>query len=450
MPYCLYLRKSRADVEAEAHGEGETLARHQQVLLALAQSKNLPIGEIYREVVSGETIAGRPVMQKLLYDIENRRWQGVLVMEVERLARGDTMDQGLVAQTFKYAGAKIITPGKVYDPNNEFDEEYFEFGLFMSRREYKTINRRLQNGRLASVKEGKYVGSQAPYGYQRCKLPHEKGYTLEILSEEAELVQLIFQLYTIGEQQADGTQRPLGAELIARRLNTLQMQSPRKEMWSASTIRDILKNPVYIGKIRWNWRPIQKKMRNGQLVKERPRSQLGDYLIIDGRHPAIIDNPTWTAAQARMTSHTTPPIGANKKLKNPLAGLIRCGFCGRQMIRRPAGKPDKPASLICPNPNCKNCSTYLSLVENYTLAALDQWLHGLTLFTPNTHIFSHSEKCTQQNVYLKKIAAAQKRLAIQQEHLYDLLEQGIYTPELFTARQQILEKQMTQLQQNHT
>lgn len=445
LAYCLYLRKSRADAEAEARGEGETLSRHKQTLLALAQNRHFPIGEIYQEVVSGETIAGRPVMQKLLYDIEKGCWEGVLVMEVERLARGDTMDQGLVAQTFKYAGAKIITPSKVYDPNNEFDEEYFEFGLFMSRREYKTINRRLQNGRLASVKEGKYVGSQAPYGYQKYKLPQEKGYSLEILPEEAELVRFIFQLYTTGEPQINGTQRPLGAELIARRLNTLQTLSPRKEAWSASTIRDILKNPVYIGQIRWNWRPVHKKMQEGQLVKERPRSQQGDYLMIEGRHPAIIDTATWAAAQARMAAHATPPVGANKKLQNPLAGLIRCSFCGRQLIRRPAAQPDKPASLLCPNPTCKNRSTYLPLVETYILATLDQWLPPFTLPAPQELTFSHSGK---QELYIKKIAAAQKKLAAQQERLYDLLEQGVYTPELFATRQQTLAKQMAQLQQN--
>ena len=82
-------------------------------------------------------------------------------MEVERLARGDTIDQGIVAQTFKFSDTKIITPIKTYNPNNEFDEEYFEFGLFMSRREYKTINRRLQRGRMASVKDGKYVANKA-------------------------------------------------------------------------------------------------------------------------------------------------------------------------------------------------------------------------------------------------------------------------------------------------
>ncbi len=49
------------------------------------------------------------------------------------------IDQGIVSQAFKYSGTRIITPTKTYDPNNEFDEEYFEFGLFMSRREYQTI-----------------------------------------------------------------------------------------------------------------------------------------------------------------------------------------------------------------------------------------------------------------------------------------------------------------------
>ena len=152
MPYCLYVRKSRADAEAEARGEGETLARHTNTLLELAKLRHLDITQIYREIVSGETIAARPVMQQLLSEVEQGMWDGVLVMEVERLARGDTVDQGIVAQTFKFSNTKIITPVKDYDPNNEFDEEYFEFGLFMSRREYKTINRRLQRGQSSSLR----------------------------------------------------------------------------------------------------------------------------------------------------------------------------------------------------------------------------------------------------------------------------------------------------------
>ena len=137
MPYCMYLRKSRSDIEAETHGETETLARHEKALLELSKRLHLNVTEIYREVVSGETIAARPVMQRLLSEVEQGAWEGVLVMEVERLARGDTIDQGIVAQTFKFSDTRIITPLKTYDPTNEYDEEYFEFGLFMSRRSIK-------------------------------------------------------------------------------------------------------------------------------------------------------------------------------------------------------------------------------------------------------------------------------------------------------------------------
>ena len=58
--YCMYLRKSRVDIEAEAHGEGETLARHEKLLLEVARRDRLNVTQIYREVVSGETIASRP------------------------------------------------------------------------------------------------------------------------------------------------------------------------------------------------------------------------------------------------------------------------------------------------------------------------------------------------------------------------------------------------------
>lgn len=134
MGYAIYLRKSRADIEAEARGEGETLARHRSQLLELARRQNLNITQIYEEIVSGESIAARPQMQQLLSAVNEGIFEGVLVMEIERLARGDTMDQGIVSQAFKFSGTKIITPTKTYDPANEFDEEYFEFNLFMRDR----------------------------------------------------------------------------------------------------------------------------------------------------------------------------------------------------------------------------------------------------------------------------------------------------------------------------
>lgn len=447
MPYVVYLRKSRADAEAEARGEGETLARHEKALLDLAKYSHLNITAIYREIVSGDTIAARPVMQRLLSEVERGAWEGVLVMEVERLARGDTIDQGIVAQTFKLTNTKIITPSKTYDPQNEYDEEYFEFGLFMARREYKTINRRLQRGRLTSVQEGKYVGSKAPYGYRRVKLEHETGYTLEIIPEEANIIRIIYDLYTTGELDADGTYKRLGVSLLARRLNALKAPTRTGGNWTLSTIRDILINPVYCGKIRWNWRPHTKKMINGKLSVQRPRTTQEKCIIVNGLHPPIISEETFTRAQEFMRLNPPRPVGERYTVSNPLAGLVICGKCGRHMVRRPYSHPDTPPSLMCPSVFCNNVSSNFYLVEQRVLDSLRGWLgeyrltwkadapHNISLLTQKRH----TEQCLT-----KELAALNQQL----DNVHNLLEQGIYSTEQFLMRSRVLSEKIQTTRDN--
>ena len=122
--YAMYLRKSRADIEMEALGEGETLAKHKTMLMNLAAKHDIHPDQItiYQEIVSGESIQDRPEVQRLLHDVYDNKYKGVLVVEVERLARGNTKDQGEVAEAFQMTDTKIITPVKVYDPQNEFDQ----------------------------------------------------------------------------------------------------------------------------------------------------------------------------------------------------------------------------------------------------------------------------------------------------------------------------------------
>lgn len=443
MPYCLYVRKSRADAEAEARGEGETLSRHINTLLDLAKRRHLEITQIYREIVSGETIAARPVIQQLLSEVEQGLWSGVLVMEVERLARGDTVDQGIVAQTFKFSDTKIITPIKDYDPNNEFDEEYFEFGLFMSRREYKTINRRLQRGRLSSVKEGKYVGSQSPYGYKRVKINDDKGYTLEPLPEEADVVRMIFEWYTKGEKQSDGSFRRLGVSLIVRRLNSLKIPPRKSDHWSPATVRDILINPVYIGKIRWNWRPDVKKMAGGHVVKERPRAPLEKCTIADGLHPPIVSSEVFNTAQDLISSNPPRPIGERGTVKNPLAGIVVCAKCGHRMTRRPYNQNGYPDTLLCADTACDNVSCSLHHVERGVLDALRDWLSEYKLQWENGENKDSSDAIVaMKEKALCRLDAEYTTLNKQLDNTHDLLEQGVYTTEQFLERSRKLSERI--------
>lgn len=434
--YCMYLRKSRADAEAEARGEEEILSRHERTLLDLSKKLKLHVTKIFREVVSGETISNRPEVQQLLEEVEEGRWAGVLVMEIERLARGDTVDQGIVAQTFKYSSTKIITPTKTYDPDNEFDEEYFEFGLFMSRREYKTINRRQQRGRTASIKEGKYLGSKPPYGYERIKLEGQKGYSLVPNIEQAPIVKFIFELYTKGEPLGNGTYNRLGTSLIARKLNALKVPTAKGGNWVTSTINGILRNPVYMGKIKWGSRPMQKKRKKGELSISRPRVKLEEMTLVDGLHEGLVSEEVWNLAQELLAQNPARPIPTKYKVKNPLMGLVICGECGRKMIRRPYSKKDLPSTLMCQDPQCTNVSSHLHLVEKKIIEGLKTWL--INYKAEWKKIKQDDGKSLNTNEIREKAIAKINNqissLELQMNNLHDLLEQGIYSTEKFIER----------------
>ena len=441
--YLLYLRKSRKDRELELQtGDFDTLGRHRQALLALARERGYHIAAIFEEVVTGDTILERPEMQKLLAAVETGQYAGVLVMEVPRLARGNTRDQGIVAETFQYSGCKIITPEKLYDPANESDEEYFEFGLFMSRREYKTINRRLGRGRLASLQEGKYIASCAPYGYEKYKLPRQKGYSLRIVPQEAEIVRHIFSLYT-GNGSASGP-GPLGSAAVADQLNREGVDSPGGVSWSAHTVRDILKNPVYCGLVRWSYRPASKKVVQGQVTVSTPVSKAPT--IVQGLHEPIISQTQFQQAQEQLRRSFHAPLPGTQPLKNPLAGLIFCCHCGRAMVQQKDSRSGRHR-LACPTPGCPTVSARTDLVETQLLSALTHW-GGDCQLRPELEQADPQAAQARATAVTGRLRRQQASIRQQLDRLYDLLEQGVYTQEVFQARQALLEAKLLDLQRN--
>lgn len=441
--YLMYLRKSRKDRDLELQtGSFDTLQRHRDALLALAKQRGYSIAHIYEEVVSGDSIADRPEMQKLLAAVETGAFEGVLVMEVPRLARGNTRDQGMVAETFQYSGTKIVTPDKIYDPADEADEEYFEFGLFMSRREYKAINRRLQRGRLASLKEGKYIAGTPPYGYRKVKLPHQKGYTLEPVPETADVVREIFQLYTVGDPQPDGGRKPLGSYAIANLLNARGIPSPGGIQWSATAVRDVLKNPTYAGYIRWSYRPDRKQMVDGRLTVSHPVNKTAE--LLKGVHPPLITEQAWIAARSMMNSRGHAPVPSSKAISNPLAGLLYCSVCGRSLVQLPQGSHGAPM-VRCPTAKCPTVGSRRDVVEEALLAALEEWLRTYKLRAQSGADVQASGEAIQDAE--RGIDKARKQLDAlnkQKGSLFDLLEQGVYSKDVFLERSRILAGRITE------
>ena len=154
----IYLRKSRSDDPAQT--VEEVLAKHERILQDYCMKeygKAIPEKRIYREVVSGETIQDRPVMQQLLKELEAENISGVLIVEPQRLSRGDLQDCGQIINSFRYTNTAVITPGKTYDLSDEYDRKFFEMELTRGNDYLEYTKKILSRGRVASVRQGNYI-----------------------------------------------------------------------------------------------------------------------------------------------------------------------------------------------------------------------------------------------------------------------------------------------------
>lgn len=441
--YAMYLRKSRKDLELEAMGEGETLARHYARLMNLAARHDIHPDQIvvYRETVSGDSIDARPEMLRLLADVYAKKYKGVLVTEVERLARGNTKDQGEVADAFQATSTTIITETKVYDPHSETDQTFFEFGLFMSRQEYKTINRRQIAGKKQSVMEGNYILPQRVFGYKIVRYS-KKDRTLEIIPEEAKLVQMIFDWYT---------EERRSTEWIAKQLTLMKVQTIKKKPeWNRGTIRDMLANPIFIGKVWWGKRRTVKEYNEdiGKLVKVVKEDGVPE--IYEGKHKGIISEEQYQKAQYVTQSMKNPSLKVNTELINPTAGLIKCCDCGRNMIANKFGN-GKTTRLKHPDTTlCKKKSLPLDDVLDAFVEALKATIADLEvkMEADNTQAeqAQHQARIDHMESELSKLERKLKKVTLDyHDEVYTRAEyiewKQYYTKEIEEIKKQIQEAQ---------
>ena len=418
MKVAIYLRKSRQDEEAEKRGEHETLSRHRSTLFKLAKEQNLNIVEVKEELISGESISYRPKMLELLEEVKQGLYDAVLVMDIDRLGRGNMQDQGLILDTFKQSKTKIITPRKVYDLSNEFDEEYSEFEAFMARKELKLITRRMQRGRIKSVEEGKCISSNAPFGY---KFEFEgKNRFLVVDDEKANIVKIIFDMYLEG----------LGAYKIANYLNSLGYKTSTGRDWYEKGIRDIIKNKAYCGYIVWN--KVERKRNSSRRSPEKQIESLG-------LHEPIISEDIWNKAQEMRTKRSISPVHDNKKLTNPLAGLVKCKLCGATLTASSSTYGGKKVKFL----SCKTCykvaAVKLDVFESEVLNSLDSILNTYKLYlNDDIESFDDSSKLNTYLNLLKQLEKESITLINQKEKLHELLEKGIYDIDTYLDRSKVL------------
>lgn len=375
-----YLRKSQSDDPLMT--VEEVLAKHEAMLDDWAEKHlggKVPEENKFREVVSGETIKERPEINKVLRLIESPKIKAVKVVEPQRLTRGDLEDIGRLMKLFKHTGTLVITPERTYDLRDEYDWNAFEAELKRGNdylNYYKKIQRR---GRLLSVSQGNYIGSTPPYGFNKIKVYEGKKEcpTLEENPEQADVVRMIFDWYG---------NKGMGRHSICNKLDDMGIKPPKGEMWSPNAIREMLLNVHYIGKVKWNWRPVVTVVENGKFLKTRPAGNVEEYLIFEGRHDGIVPQEHFDRVQERLGNN--PRIPASVKLRNPFAGIMFCRNCGRVMIlqryKDKNGKDKCAPRMTCSRQSrCGNGSCLYSEVLERVCAVLEQCIEDFEIRIEN-------------------------------------------------------------------
>ena len=362
----VYLRKSRTDDPSLT--VEEVLAKHEAILDEWAM-KNLgaPIPEEnkYREVVSGETIADRPEVQKVLKRIESPKIKAVLIVEVQRLSRGDLEDAGKLIKLFRYTNTYVITPPKTYDITDEYDRESFERELKRGNEYLEYQKKIMKRGMVLSISQGNFLGSIPPYGFEKTWVMDGKRKcpTLKPHEEQAPIVYTAFDLY----YNAD-----MGINRICTHFDKLGIKPPKGKHWSAATLRGILSNPHYIGKTYRHRRKEVTVVEDGEIIKMSKRVKMGEYEIYEGKHPAIIPEEWFWGTQEKLGKNTR--VKASKELKNPLSGILYCQ-CGRSMVYREYKDKDgnirtAPRLLCADQVHCGTGSCTYEEMENIAIDIL--------------------------------------------------------------------------------
>lgn len=434
MDVFIYLRKSRKDIEEEnkAAQTGEkydTLQRHRNTLLSVARKHNYNILDIYNEVVSGESITARNEMQRMLRDMENTFVDGVLVIDIDRLGRGDLLDQGILDRAFRYTSTKIITPSQIYDPDSEDWELVFGVKSIVARQELKAITRRLQAGRKDSAKEGKAIAKKPPYGYLR-----DDNLKLYPDPDTAWVVKKIFQMMKDGQ----------GRQYIAQELDKLGIvpPNPKREFWSPSTITAIVKNEVYKGDIIWGKTSYTKRGDNYL----RKKTSSDKWIVSENAHEPLVSKELFNAANKAHTGRHRPSTEIGKTLSNPLAGILKCKICGYTMLNIP--RKDRPNNMMrCATPTCKGVQkgAISALVEQRVIEGLEELVEQFETFVDPTPV-------SEENTELKERAIEKKRkelhdLTTQKNNLHDLLERGVYDIDTFMERQQNINERSKEIEE---
>ncbi len=312
-------------VSTEIQVDGFSLDAQEEEIRAFAKQRNINIvGQYSDEGKSGKNAEQRPAFNQMMEDIRRRKdnIRYVLVFKLSRFAR-NTSDTAKYLQELASYGIGLLGIKDSIDTSTVTGKMIANIMGAVAEVELENIHEQTLAGRQQKARSGLWNGAQAPYGY--CL----ENKMLEVNPSEADVVKEIFRLYTEEGQSLQYITRKLNDENVTRE----QRGNTKFSGFTDRTVRSILKNPVYAGKIAYGRRhtvKVEGTNNETKVVKQNDESKI---IIVDGLHEAIISEGTFEKAQnllSKRASHRKTRSDSTNVY--PLTGLIKCPDCGKNIF----------------------------------------------------------------------------------------------------------------------
>lgn len=301
--------------------DGYSLDAQRDKLRKYAEYEDMVVaGEYSDEGFSGKNIQGRHEFQRMLQDIQDCKdgVEYVLVFKLSRFGRNaaDVLNSLQLMQDF---GVNLICVEDGIDSSKDSGKLMISVLSAVAEIERENIRTQTMAGREQKAREGKWNGGFAPYGYRL-----EKGELL-IAEDEVDVIRTIFDRYIHTNDGVSGVAKYLNRQGFVKKLR----QNGTIPGFSASFVKSIIDNPVYMGKIAYGRRRTEKKIgtRNEMHVVEQ-----SEFPVYEGKHEAIISEEDWNLAQEKRKINAY----RREKVNDPthahiLSGILKCPCCGKSL-----------------------------------------------------------------------------------------------------------------------
>lgn len=454
----IYIRLSRADEDTNRIKEESDSVQHQRLLIhdflnRHAELKDAPRTEFVDDGFTG-TNTNRPAFQAMMQKLRTGELNVLVTKDFSRAMRDYTEMGNYLECVFPFLGVRYISINDGYDSN---DYKGVTSGMDVVLRNIvyasysKDLSVKITTAKLQMMKQGKYVGSSAPYGFQFHPTIRNK---LAIDPESAAVVRRVFDLALAGKKTSeiakilniDGVLTPGSYSRLKHPEQNRFQKRKESNGWNYQTVLFILHQYAYTGAMVGH-----KRSQAGMNLRRTIPNKKEDWIVVENMHEAIVTHEEFQRVQELLK--LGKPRRAATPVEYPLKGKVRCTECRTAMTRR-SGRQGA-AYYVCrksasdPHATCPHGKHFLEVdIERVVLHAIQQMLalYQQKVSQEAASRFTRTGRITACMEELARLQQLQERHRQEKLRLYENYISGEYGRERYLKKKAEIDQALQDLE----